>query len=159
MHKTERAIGALRILLVLLFVALVAVQTVVLPGAFSELAEEQTDLASLRWPLLVASIFELLLAEVVIVCTWKLLRMVQDDRIFTEGSMAWVDAILWTLVGAWVVLFGAFLLVLPRADYPGVPVLMMMLLLAGAGFGLVLLVMRALLRQATELRTDMEAVI
>jgi hypothetical protein len=36
---------------------------------------------------------------------------------------------------------------------------MVILLLAGAVLGLLMLVMRALLRQATELRTDMDAVI
>jgi Protein of unknown function (DUF2975) len=44
-------------------------------------------------------------------------------------------------------------------DDPGVPLLLMLMLLGGGALGLLMLVMRALLRQATTLRTDMEAVI
>ena len=45
-----------------------------------------------------------------------------------------------------------------NADDPGLP-LLFLLLVAGAALGLVVVVLRALLRQATDLRTDMEAVI
>ena len=85
--------------------------------------------------------------------------MVKDDRIFSDESLAWVDAIVWAIVAAWVLLLGVFAFVTPQLDDPGYPVLMMMLLLGGAVLGLLMLVMRALLQQATTLRTDMEAVI
>jgi Protein of unknown function (DUF2975) len=45
------------------------------------------------------------------------------------------------------------------ADDPGTPLMLAIMLLAGAVFILILLVMRALLRQATTLRADMEGVI
>ena len=52
-----------------------------------------------------------------------------------------------------------FLIVGFRADDPGLPLLLFLLLIAGAVFGLVLVVMRSLLRQAAALRADMDAVI
>ncbi|WP_327032279.1 DUF2975 domain-containing protein [Micromonospora ureilytica] len=45
------------------------------------------------------------------------------------------------------------------ADDPGAPVLLFLLTMGVTVLGLLMVVMRALLRQATTLRTDMEAVI
>jgi hypothetical protein len=159
MHKLQLAIAPLRVLLGLLFTALVLFQTVIMPGTFGHMADESPDLAYLKWPLVAVSGLIMLCAQVVIVCTWRLLTMVKDGRIFSDESLAWVDAIVWAIVAAWVLLLGVFAFVTPQLDDPGYPVLMMMLLLGGAVLGLLMLVMRALLQQATTLRTDMEAVI
>jgi high-affinity Fe2+/Pb2+ permease len=97
--------------------------------------------------------------QVVIVSTWKLLTLVKNDRIFSEASLAWVDAIVWAIVAAWLVLLGVFLYVGFNADDPGLPLLLLLMLIGIAVVGLLMVVMRALLRQATTLRTDMEAVI
>jgi acyl-coenzyme A synthetase/AMP-(fatty) acid ligase len=97
--------------------------------------------------------------QVVIVSTWKLLILVKNDRIFSEASVAWVNAIIWAVVAAWVVLVGVFLYVGFNADDPGLPLLLFLMLTGITVLGLLMVVMRALLRQATTLRTDMEAVI
>jgi CHASE1-domain containing sensor protein len=60
---------------------------------------------------------------------------------------------------AWVVLLGVWLYIGFRADDPGLPLLLFLMLVGIAALGLLMVVMRALLRQATTLRTDMEAVI
>jgi CHASE1-domain containing sensor protein len=85
--------------------------------------------------------------------------LVKNDRIFSEASMAWVNAIIWAVVAAWVVLVGVFLYVGFNADDPGLPLLLFLMLTGVTVLGLLMVVMRALLRQATTLRTDMEAVI
>ena len=54
---------------------------------------------------------------------------------------------------------GVFLLVGFNADDPGLPMVLFLLVVCGAVLGLLMVVMRALLRQATTLRTDMESVI
>ncbi|MET3950986.1 DUF2975 domain-containing protein [Arthrobacter sp. UYEF36] len=54
---------------------------------------------------------------------------------------------------------GTVLVRVLHADDSGLPLLLFLLLVAGAALGLVVTVLRALLRQATDLRTDMEAVI
>ena len=159
MLTERRAVAALRVFLVLLFGILVVFQTMSLPGQFAYMAQESPDLAHLRWPLTAVTVFWVMCVQVVIVSTWKLLTLVEDDRIFSEASLAWVDAIVWAIGAAWVVLLGVFLYVGFRADDPGLPLLLFLLSTGVAALGLLMVVMRALLRQATTLRTDMEAVI
>ncbi|WP_253866394.1 DUF2975 domain-containing protein [Micromonospora sp. WMMA2032] len=105
------------------------------------------------------TIFWVLCVQVVIVCTWQLLTLVKNDRIFTPASLAWVDGIVWAIAAAWLVLVGVFLYVGFHADDPGLPLLLFLLTTGVSVLGLLMVVMRALLRQATTLRTDMEAVI
>src|SRR5829696_1222919 len=97
--------------------------------------------------------------QVVIVSTWKLLTLVKNDRIFSEASLVWVNAIVWAIIAAWVVLVSGFLYVGFNADDPGLPLLLFLMVVGVSVLGLLMVVMRALLRQATTLRTDMEAVI
>lgn len=159
MSHVFRVVVLLKAALAALFVILVFMQVVSLPGQFAHLAEENPENAELRWPLTAITIFWVLCAQVVIVAIWKLLGMVSADRIFSDSSMRWVDLIVWTLGAAWVVLAGVFLAVGFTADDPGGPILLALLTTAGAVFGLLMLVMRALLRQAIELRSDMDVVI
>jgi hypothetical protein len=159
MFTEHRAVAPLRVLLVLLFGVLVLLQTFSLPGQFAYQARQSPESAYLRWPLTAVSVFWVLCAEVVIVCTWRLLTLVKSDRIFSEASLKWVDAIVWAIAAAWVVLLGVWLYFGFQADDPGLPLLLFLLLVGIAVLGLLMVVMRALLRSATTLRTDMEAVI
>ena len=155
----HRAVAALRVFLVVLFGILVLLQTMSLPGQFAHMAQESPGQAHLRWPLTAVSVFWVLCVQVVIVSTWKLLTRVKNDRIFSESSLVWVDAIVWAVAAAWVVLVGVFLYVGFNADDPGLPLLLFLMVVGLAVLGLLMVVMRALLRQATTLRTDMETVI
>ncbi|HYQ69483.1 DUF2975 domain-containing protein [Actinophytocola sp.] len=159
MTVAHRAVALLRVLLVVLFGILVVFQTMSLPGQFRFMAQEEPDLAYLRWPATAVSVFWVLCVQVVIVCTWKLLTLVRKDRIFSPASLAWVDAIVWAVAAAWVVLVGVFLYVGFNADDPGLPLLLFLVVVGVTVLGLLLVVLRALLRQATTLRADMEAVI
>jgi hypothetical protein len=159
MVKEHRAVVSLRVFLVVLFGILVLFQVMSLPGQFAHVAKESPDLAYLRWPLTAVTVFWVLCVQVVIVSTWKLLTFVKEDRIFSEASMAWVNAIVWAIGAAWLVLLGVFLYIGFKADDPGLPLLLFLMLVGIAVLGLLMVVMRALLRQATTLRTDMEAVI
>src|SRR3954447_13544490 len=155
----KRAVVPLRICLVVLFGVLVVLQTLSLPGQFRYMAQEHPEDAHLRWPLTAIAVFLVLCVEVVVLATWKLLGLVASDRIFTPGSLIWVDAIVAAVAAAWVVFLGIFLWVGFHADDPGLPLLLFLMLVGGAVLGLLMVVMRALLRQATTLRTDMDAVI
>lgn len=159
MIDVRRAVVPLRVFLVLLFALLVMLQTFSLPGQFAHMAEESPDDAHLRWPLTLLAVFWILCVQVVVVCTWRLLTLVERDEIFSDGALRWVDGIVAAIGAAWVVLCGVFLAAGFTADDPGLPLLLFVVLLAGAVLGLLMVVMRALLRQATSLRTDMEAVI
>lgn len=157
---TERwAVAALRVFLVLLFGILLVFQFMSVPGQFAHMAEESPGSAHLRWPLTVLFGFWILCVQVVVVATWKLLTLVREDRIFSDAALVWVDAIVAAVGAAWAVLLGVSVLVGLGADDPG-PVLVVVLATTGVTvLGLLMVVMRALLRRATELRTDMEAVI
>ncbi len=159
MNLARRAVVPLRVLLVVLFGVLVMLQVVGLPGQFRYMAEQDPETAPLRWPLTAVTVFWVLCVQVVVVATWFLLSLVRDDRIFTEASFRWVDAIVGAVGAAWVVLgLGSLVLVLGFDD-PGNAVLVFLVDVAATVFLLLLVVMRSLLQQATVLRTDMEAVI
>ena len=159
MQKPYLVVTALRILLVVAFALLLLFQVMSLPGQFAHMAAESPQLAYLQWPLTVFSIVELLCVQAVIVSAWKLLTLVRHDRIFSKASLAWVDVIVWSVVAAWALLLGVFLFVGFNADDPGVPLLLFLFVVAGAVLALLLVVLRAVLRQAITLRTDMDAVI
>ena len=142
-----------------LFGVLVLFQVMSLPGQFAYMAQEDPEHAYLRWPATAVTVFWVLCIQLVIVSTWKLLSLVQNDRIFSEASLMWVNAIVWAILAAWVVLVGMFLYIGFNADDPGLPLLLFLMMIGVTVLGLLMVVMRALLRQATTLRTDMEAVI
>lgn len=159
MRIERRAVLPLRVFLVVLFGILVVLQTISLPGQFRHEAQVHPEDAEWRWPLTVIAVLCVLCAQVVVVSTWKLLGLFKDDRIFTPAAFVWVDAILGAVAAGWLVLAGVFVVVGFNADDPGIVILLFLLTVAGAVVGLVLLVMRGLLQQATDLRTDLEAVI
>jgi hypothetical protein len=154
-----RAVTALRVFLVVLFGILVVLETLSLPGQFAHMAKESPDEAHLRWPLTAVSVFWVVCVQVVVIATWKLLTRVKDGRIFSEASLVWVDVIVWAIAAAWAVLGAVFVWIVVNADDPGLPLVLFLLLTGVAVLGLLMVVMRALLRQATTLRVDMEAVI
>jgi hypothetical protein len=159
MTLVRRVVVPLRAALVLLFALLVLLQTLSFPGQFAHMAREHPDQADLRWPMTAFAAVEILCVQVILVCTWRLLTMVREDEIFSEGALRWVDVIVGAFATAWVLAAAGALWAVRGADDPGGPLLLFVLLLVAGTFGLVVVVMRELLRQATTLRTEMEAVI
>ncbi|GAA0513031.1 membrane protein [Paractinoplanes deccanensis] len=155
----QRAVAPLRVFLALLFAVLIFFQTFSLPGQFAHMAREDPSGAYLRWPATIVTIFWVLCVQAVLVAIWKLLTMVKKDRIFTPASLIWVDVILYAIGAGWVTLVGVFLFVGFKAQDPGLPLLLFLATVGVTVIGLLVAVLRALLRQATTLRTDMEAVI
>ncbi|MEU5264581.1 DUF2975 domain-containing protein [Amycolatopsis sp. NPDC021455] len=157
---TEKwAVAALRIFLVVLFGVLLVFQTLSLPGGIAYHTQQNPHDAPLRWPLTFIAVFLVLCVQVVLVATWKLLTLVKKDRIFTPASLKWVDAIVWAVAAAWLVFVGMLIFVGFNADDPGMPMVLFLVTVGITVIGLLMVVMRALLRQATALRTDMETVI
>ena len=159
MLTTQRVVPVLKVLLALMFVITVVFQVVSMPGQFSHMAEENPDLDYLRWPLTIWAILELLCVQVVIVGTWRLLTMVSVDRIFSEDAFKWVDAILAAMGAGWVLLGALSLFAVIKADDPGDAMALFALDLGATLVVFLMVVMRALLRQATMLRSDLEGVI
>ena len=164
MTHMRRVVLPLRILLVIVFSALVAAQIWAVPAVLPDLAEPTLERTLMRWAMGAVAVLGLACMQAVLVCTWKLLTMVTNDRIFSASSLPWVNGIVWAIAVGWLMLFGTFVcsyyfIVDEVSDDPVLPALLLLLLLIGAVLGLLMVVMRALLRQATTLRADMEAVI
>jgi hypothetical protein len=158
MLRTQRLVGVLRALFLTAFFALLAAQLRVLPAMYDDWVRGAPDPVPSAW-LLTVAVLVLLCVQVVVVCTWRLLTMVADDRIFSDDSLVWVDTILAALAAAWVLLAGALSYLLALGGFPGLSGALLLMLVAGAVLGLLMVVMRALLRQATTLRVELEAVV
>ena len=165
MSMTRGDVVPLRVLLALLallFTVAAAGQIAALVQLVPRLPELLAGELKTGWTMLAIAVPGLACVQVVLVCTGKLLTMVARDRIFSADSLPWVDAIVWAIAAGWLLFLAAGVPVFMIAeldDAPGLAALHLLLLLVGAAIGLLMVVMRALLRQATTLRTDMEAVI
>jgi hypothetical protein len=150
-------VGALRVLLAGAFVVLLAAQLRVLPAVYDDRVRGSAERAGSGGLLTVAELV-LLCVQVVVVCTWRLLTLVEQERIFSEQSFVWVDVVLAATACAELLVLGA-LVAVADPDRPVVIAAGALLLVAGAVTGLLVVVLRALLRQATGLRTELEAVV
>lgn len=165
MQKLQWQFIVLRIILATLFAFLIVIQGMSLPGDFAHDLQQAPETAHLLWPIFLVAELGVLVVQVVIVCIWKLLTMVRKDRIFSAASMTWVNVIVWTFIAGWVLLAGlatyitAVIYFTPEIRDPGIPMVLFGMVLIGAVFVLLVVIMRALLRQATTLRSDMEEVI
>ncbi len=164
MTHLRRVVLPLRILLVIVVAALLAAQIWAVPALLPDLTEPTLERSFMRWTMLVLAVLGLLCVQAVIVCTWKLLTLVTQDRIFSASALPWVNGIVWAIVAGWTMLLGTlvcayYFIIDEVSDDPVLPALLLLLLLVGAVLGLLMVIMRALLRQATTLRADMEAVI
>jgi hypothetical protein len=159
MLTTRQVVLLLRVLLVTAFTAVLLLQVMSVPGTLEYRAEVNPELGWRRWVLLVVLELELVVAQVAIVCTWMLLGMVQQDRIFTSDAMRWVNVMIAALGVGWLTWAGLSTAIVLDADDPGMPLMLAIMLLAGAVFILILVVMRALLRKATSMHADLEGVI
>jgi hypothetical protein len=164
MTHLRRVVLPLRILLAIVFAALLVAQIWAVPGLLPDLAEPTLERSFMRWTMLAVSVLGLACIQAVIVCTWKLLTLVTQDRIFSASALPWVNAIVWAIAAGWTMLFGTlvcayYFIIDEVSDDPVLPALLLLSLLVGAVLGLLMVIMRALLRQATTLRADMEAVI
>lgn len=153
-------INLLRALLSVAVVVVLLLQTVFLPWLSGEMAQDLPAEAHMRWPILTLAILGLLCVQVVIVCTIRLLGFVRDGRVFTSGALGWVDGIIGAFAAGGLVCLAT--ITYQSMTIGGPPLWMLALwggVLAGAGLALLVWVMRALLVQATTLRTEMEMVI
>lgn len=158
--KVDRIVTPLRVLLALLFAGLLAVQVLMVATFLHEAAQNDGSL-----PIPVLVVVGAACIQVIAFCTWRLLSMVRAGSIFTEDAFRWVNGILWALGSALVLWCGfaavmGYLARFTDADIPpGIVLIIGILALAGVVVFLLVVVMRALLRQATTLRADMEGVI
>jgi hypothetical protein len=158
---------ALWIVVVALLGGSVFVQTVMGPLLAQDLTEGDPDTQHLKTPLVVIIVLCVLCAQVVLVCTGRLLTMVKHGTVFSGGAFRYVDIVIGAFLSAALFVFVAAALLAPGDGVPPGFVL----LVGGAGVtvigvALVVLVVRTLLAQAVDrdaeaarLRSELDEVI
>ena len=152
-------VRVLRLLLGVAFAGLLFGQLRLLPAVYDDWVRDAPELTGTGW-LLPAAIALLLCVQVVVVCTWRLLSLVAQDRLFSDDARIWVDLVVAAVAAAELLLLAVFAYVMvpggPSSQAGG---LLLLLLLTGAVVGLLVVVLRAMLRQATTLRVELDAVV
>jgi len=155
-----RITAALKALIVVLLALLLATQVALIPGVAVLAAERNPELAYLAGPGIVGGIVLVALIELVLVCVWRLLSLVRQDRIFSSGAFLYVDIIMVTMAAAAVLIAAAVVvLLLGHAVNPSILLLGVVGVVIGIALALLVGVMRGLLRKALELEQDLSEVV
>ena len=161
MLRSRLVVLLLRAVLVLAAIWLLVLVAFSLPGELSDGTPEP----GARLPAQIVLSLVLLSVLAVIVCIWRLLTLIGRDRLFSDASRRWVDAIVWSLAIGWGLLAGFALVVTavifftPEIRDPGIPMLLFGVVVLSSLPLLLMLVMRGLLRQATGYRAELDEVI
>ncbi|NLZ56721.1 MAG: DUF2975 domain-containing protein [Corynebacterium sp.] len=99
------------------------------------------------------------LIQFVIVCLFRLLRLVQRDEIFDHRAIIWVDRITVAIALAAVLPLPLFYILAELDDAPGLVIIGMVVALLIGGVALLIYVTRTLLARAIGFSTELEAVI
>lgn len=152
--------GILQAIVILALVGLLAVQVLGVPTLAARVAAAEPEYAFARWPLSLALIAALLCVQVVLVAMWRLLGLIRSGDIFRGAGRWWVDVIVAALVALWVVILATTVWqFVTAANAPGIFLFELALLLVGPVVILLMLVMRGLFREATDLRVEMDEVV
>lgn len=146
-------IVTLQVVIALALAGSLVVQTVFTPLIWLDLNE-----APLWWNISIVTIVVLgvMTLQVFAVCVWMLLNKVRRGSIFSPASFRYVDVIIGAIAAAAVLTLALATVMAIGPDAPG-----LVLLLCGAAFtlggmALLVVVMKALLRQAIALRSELD---
>ncbi|WP_456787626.1 DUF2975 domain-containing protein [Cellulomonas sp. P5_C5] len=161
------AILALRAVIALMFASLLVVQGMVIPAIGRDIDDGGTEVAHLRWPVVVILLLGVLAVQVALVCIWQLLTMVRRDTVFSAAAFRYVDVVIGAAVGATLLaMVLSFVLAPGEAVAPGIVLLIVIGGMGTAGIALLVLVLRVLLAKAvtldstaTTLRAELDEVI
>jgi len=150
-------VSALRVVIVLGIIGSVFVQAVMGPLLAIDLEDAP---AGVRWPVVVILLLGIVVAQVVMVCVWRLLTLVRRGTVFSSDAFRYVDVVVAAIAVGSALFFALGVVLAPGEDVaPG-----LVLLIGGAGVmvagvALLVLVLRALLAQAVALRAELDVVI
>lgn len=161
------AVLALRVVIVLMFAAMLALQAAMLPLLAVDPDGDVGELTHLRWPIVVICFLAVAAVEVALVCIWRLLTMVRRDTVFSTAAFRYVDVVIGAAVAGSVLALALGTVLAPgEAVAPGIVLLIGVGAIGGIGIALLVLVMRALLAKAvaldstaTTLRAELDEVI
>lgn len=154
-------VRGLRVLIVLIALGCLLGQTLILPLMAFEAADLYPEVASLAVPYLVAAILAVLCVQVALGALWKLLSMAASDAVFAERAFRWVDVIIASAGVATAMTFGVaiHLLGIVQLGGPGAVLALGGATIGGLAFVLLMVVMRGLLRRATDDRNELAEVV
>jgi hypothetical protein len=153
----------LRVVIALAFAGSIVVQAFIIPAIWRDLEGEAL------WGRItfVAIVFlGVVTMQVFAVCVWQLLTKVRKGSVFSKQSFRYVDVIIWTIVAAAVLAFILAVVLAPGGTAPGIVGLICGAALVLGGMALLVVVMKALLRQAIDrdnearaLRSELDEVV
>lgn len=149
MHRT--AIVTLKTLIFVLIALLLACQVFVIPAVAQQMVEKSPPLGYLQVPRIVVTVGFLLCLQIALVCVWRLLSLVRASVLFRENAFTYVN-ILGLVALATLLILGSFItLAVAGGASPSVIMLSSLGIVVGSGLALMIVVMRGLLRKASEL--------
>lgn len=147
-------------LIAVLLTMLLACQIFIVPLVAAQTAWRFYEIAYLQVPGVVIGILFLLCVQVVLVCVWRLLSLVRSDAIFTERAFPEVDVSLGAVAFATLLVAVALVTLTTSGVMNGSITLLCVLgIVVGAGLSLLIIVLRGLLRRATQLEHDLSEVV
>ena len=153
------AIIGTKVAIAAVFAATLLAQITVIPAAARESAYRFPEAAELQVPGVVWAVLVVACVQIVLVCNWRLLSMVASESIFTESAFRYVNVMIGSCWAATALMVMAYV-GLVAAGWPG-PIWVWL----GAGailstaVALLLIVMKGLLRKASQLERDMSEVV
>jgi hypothetical protein len=108
----------------------------------------------------VVTVIGMAAVQVAVVCVWRLVSMVRRGTVFSHDAFRYVDGVTGAIVAMALVWFAVTGINAPdQRDDPGVSLIMAGIGVAILGVALIVRVLRLLLVQATQLRTELDHVI
>jgi len=158
MHRLT--IVSLKALIAVLLALLLICQTVVVPTIAANMATMLPPLAWLQWPGVIAAGIFVLCLQVTLVCVWRMLSLVREGIIFNARAFRYVDIILGSIVVATVIVLGSLITISSaQAGSPSIALLGVLGIIVGSMLALLVVVLRGLLRKASQLESDLAEVV
>lgn len=153
-------IVSLKALIGVLLALLLLCQVAVVPAIASQMADRIPPLAYLQWPGVIAAAVFVLCLQAALGCVWRLLTLTREGVIFNARAFRYVDVILAAIVVATVVVLGSLVVITNAgAATPSLALLGVLGVVVGSMLALLVVVLRGLLRKATQLESDLAEVV
>ena len=148
---------ALRVVIAIALLGSLVVQGIGVPLLWIDM---EGVAGSVRVPVALILILGVGTLQVLAVCIWRLLTMVRRGTVFSHAAFRYVDVMIGAIATASVLAFAMAVTLAPGEDVaPGMVGFICGISLTIAGFALLMVVMRQLLAQATQLRSELDEVI
>lgn len=153
-------IVALKTLIVALLALLLFCQVAVVPAVAAQSALRYGEIAYLQLPGILVGVAFLVCVQVVLVCVWRLLSLVRADSIFSERAFPDVDVSLGAVAFATLLVLVALVtFALTGSATASITLLCLLGVVVGLGLSLLIIVLRGLLRKASQLEHDLSEVV